>query len=142
MTSHTVEIREMPREVIPEVEKIATWLRSGSPTYQQAENVRICQSLDELDDKDKLKRLFLNEIKKGLPNGRDPSDSHMYVIHYQAPALVPLGEGWIMELIPLYTVKGPVRVGGKELSRNSYFHLTARDHASGDFYAAMIIFKI
>ncbi|KAJ8132895.1 hypothetical protein O1611_g728 [Lasiodiplodia mahajangana] len=119
MASPKIEFRNVPADAIPEAEEVATWLRGGEADFQIVEG-----------------------ILKELPGDQTrPSESRIVAIHFEQPTIVPYEQGWMMEFIPVHTVKGPVQVGGQELSPNSYVHLTTEVRVTGDFYVILLMSK-
>ncbi|KAI0097501.1 hypothetical protein GGR51DRAFT_578047 [Nemania sp. FL0031] len=155
MSSSEVEIRQMPANAIPQAEKIKIWLLSEDADFQIVEGIRICKNVEGLAEATwRLGKSFLDEIKacliqlsyliamRDLPDNQDkPSENSVIALHFEKPTIVPCEPGWKIEFIPVYTVKGPVKVAGREVSPNSYAHLTEEERVTGDFYAILLMFK-
>ncbi|KAI1419924.1 hypothetical protein F5Y12DRAFT_176199 [Xylaria sp. FL1777] len=144
MTNPAVESWPLPADAVSETDGVANWLRSEDANFQTVDQIKICKNINGLSTATaKLSEHFTEEIRSRLPNGRaKPSQTRVSAIHFENPTAVPLEPGWVMELIPIYTVQGTVEVGGQQHSPNTYFHLTSPARVSGNFFGLLLLSQI
>ncbi|KAI0974554.1 hypothetical protein F4678DRAFT_423139 [Xylaria arbuscula] len=62
-------------------------------------------------------------------------------IHFNCPTIIPIDAGWVINLILIHVVEGPVGGGLSQLSPNSYVHLSKEASVSGDFLGLLLLFR-
>ncbi|KAI1428428.1 hypothetical protein F5Y12DRAFT_782598 [Xylaria sp. FL1777] len=129
-----IQSKSLPSGADAEVGKVAAWLLSKDANFQIVDDVDICKNTKGLATiTSDLLELFANEIQI--------LETRVIAIHFHRPTIVPLEQGWIMDLIPIH-VEGPVTVGGQSLDLNSYFHLTQQARVSGDFFGLLLLSRL
>ncbi|KAI1300644.1 hypothetical protein F5Y03DRAFT_363987 [Xylaria venustula] len=144
MASFAVERRPLPPDAVAEADKVATWLRSGAADFQIVDQISICKNVNGLfSATSRLSELFEDEIKNHLPAGHPrPSQTRVIAIHFEKPTALPVDPGWVIELLPVHVVQGPVEVGDQQHTPKSYFHLTTKTRVSGDFFSILLLSQI
>ncbi|KAI0539202.1 hypothetical protein GGR58DRAFT_525178 [Xylaria digitata] len=142
MSTLNVEIKPLPSGADTEARKVASWLLSKDANFQVVEDVDICKNTKELATMtSNLLELFANEIQNRIPRKAKPLETRVTAIHFNRSTIVPLEQGWMMELIPIH-VEGAVVVGDRPLDPDSYFHLTQHVKVSGDFFGLLLLSRL
>ena len=71
----------------------------------------------------------------------DTAESRVTAIHFHYPTVVPVNAKWVIDLIPIQVVEGPVVLGECELGRSSYVHLLKEASVLGNFFGLLLLFR-
>ncbi|KAI1085988.1 hypothetical protein F5B19DRAFT_498789 [Rostrohypoxylon terebratum] len=131
-----IQLKPMPLGAPDEFKKIREWLQSNAADFQTANNIKICKNTDALSD---VTKGLLKKFVKGVTVVS--SKTLVTAIHFEQSAIVPVDEGWVVDLMPVHTT-GPVKVEGKDFNLGHYVHLTEDANVSGDFFAILLLSKL
>ncbi|KAI1400051.1 hypothetical protein F4819DRAFT_487945 [Hypoxylon fuscum] len=137
MSSEDLKGKPLPSKAVDELAKVAAWLQSDAANFEVVDNIKICKNIDGLATAtvDLLKR-FTAEVKKR------PTQNRITALHFDQPAIVPVEEGWNVDLIPVHLVEKPVEVESQQLNLGHYFHLTKEARVSGEFFAVLLLSQL
>ncbi|KAI0813987.1 hypothetical protein GGR55DRAFT_633467 [Xylaria sp. FL0064] len=135
------ERRSLPAGAAAEMEQLATWMRSEAADFQIEDQIKFCKNTKKLSSvASRLGELFTFEIENLLPSGySSPLKFRASAIHFEKPTALPVDPGWMIELIPVHIVRGPVEVGDEQHIPNSFFHVSTRTRVSGDFFGLLLM---
>ncbi|KAI3317586.1 hypothetical protein HD806DRAFT_541054 [Xylariaceae sp. AK1471] len=143
MTTPAAESRPLPSGAEKDIGKVAAWLLSTEANFQTVDHVTICKNIGGLATvTSDLSELFAGEIKKQIPGRMKPVQTRVTAIHFDRPTVIPLKQGWVMELIVIPVVNGAVVVGDQPFAPNSYFHITDQAQVSGDFFGVLLLSQL
>ncbi|KAI5924568.1 hypothetical protein F4810DRAFT_664212 [Camillea tinctor] len=135
--SNTPDIKLLPQGAIAEIPKIAEWLQSKEAEFKIVDDIEICKNSNDLAKvADKFLKKFAKEV---TPN---PSQNRLTAIYLDQPTIVPIDQGWIVDLIPVHVVEGIVTVEGRQLDKGHYLHMKEEAWVSGDFYAVLLLTEL
>ncbi|KAI0440204.1 hypothetical protein F4803DRAFT_528205 [Xylaria telfairii] len=137
MADSALENKSLPDGAVTELEKVAKWLRSPDANFQITDNVKICNNTNGLAA---VTADFLQKFAKEVPVC--VSESRVTAIHFDSPTTVPVDAGWVVYLVPIHVLEGPVTVEGRPLSPNSYIHLATGASVSGGFFGLLLLFHL
>ncbi|KAI1274203.1 hypothetical protein F5Y07DRAFT_401691 [Xylaria sp. FL0933] len=134
MAGLSSERRLLPAGAAVEAQKIATWMCSKEARFFHIENqIAFCTNKSELSS-------------NLLPNGYSKSQiSHVTAMHFEKPTVLPVYSKFMVELIPVDILRGPVQVGDKKYIPNTFFHVSnetqdeGETRVSGDFFALLFM---
>ncbi|KAI0896260.1 hypothetical protein F4806DRAFT_55993 [Annulohypoxylon nitens] len=136
MASVDIQPKPMPSGAITEFIRVGEWLQSSAANFQAANNIKICKNTDALAEVTKaLLKQFVKEVTV------NSLETLVTAIHFEQPAMVPVEEGWVVDLMPIHT-EGSVYVGNTELNLGHYVHLTKEVDVSGNFFAVLLLSKL
>ncbi|OTA89593.1 hypothetical protein M434DRAFT_398485 [Hypoxylon sp. CO27-5] len=129
--------KPLPSGAVGELSKVADWLQSSEADFQTVNNIKICRNTQGLANvtADLLKQ-FAAEVTSA------PSENRVTSIHFDQPAVVPVEEGWTVDLIPVHISSGTITVESQQLSLDQYAHLKKEARVSGEFFAVLLLSQL
>ncbi|KAI0378153.1 hypothetical protein F5Y04DRAFT_262526 [Hypomontagnella monticulosa] len=137
MAKNDSKSKALPSGAVTELSRVFEWLQSRNADFQSIGNIKIFSNTNGLADAtNNLLKQFAAEVKS------TPSTNRVTVIRFDQPAVIPVDQGWEVDLIPIYITKGPVVVGDEQLDMGYYFHLTKEVQVSGEFVAVLLLTQL
>ncbi|KAI1086573.1 hypothetical protein F5B19DRAFT_478770 [Rostrohypoxylon terebratum] len=137
MANNNFKIKPLPSGAVAKVPPVALWLQTSAANFQLVDNIKICKNIEGLADKTTdLLKYFAAEVTFPV------SQNRITAIHFDEPAVVPVEEGWTVDLIPVHLVGGVMKVEDEVLNPEFYVHLTKKAQVSGDFFAVLLLSQI
>ncbi|KAI1390661.1 uncharacterized protein F4822DRAFT_157605 [Hypoxylon trugodes] len=136
MASVGSEARDLPAGAYAELGNIALWFQSEAANFQVTNDIEVCTNTNGLAE---TAEKFLGEFRSEIRP--PPSEVRITAIHFNQPTIVPVEEGWSVDLIPVRVVGDVVRVGGQMLWPSRYIHLQREARVSGDFFTILVLSK-
>ncbi|KAI1411850.1 hypothetical protein F5Y13DRAFT_51726 [Hypoxylon sp. FL1857] len=129
--------KRLPSGAAGELAKVAAWLQTGTADFQTVNNIKICRNTQGLADitTDLLKQ-FAAEVTIA------PSENRVTAIHFDQPAVVPVEQGWTVDLIPVHINGGTITVESQPLELGHYVHLKKETRVSGEFFAVLLLSQL
>ncbi|KAI0835750.1 hypothetical protein F5Y06DRAFT_275287 [Hypoxylon sp. FL0890] len=129
--------KPLPSGAVGELAKVADWLQTSEADFQTVNNIKICRNTQGLANvtTDLLKQ-FSAEVTSA------PSENRVTAIHFDQPAVVPVEQGWTVDLIPVHTNGGTITVESEQLNLGQYVHLKKEARVSGEFFAVLLLSQL
>ncbi|KAI1447104.1 hypothetical protein F5Y02DRAFT_51855 [Annulohypoxylon stygium] len=137
MADANSQSKPLPPRAVSALSKVSNWLRDDIADFQTLKNTKICKNIQGLADiTAELMRGFAAEVKF------TSSENRVTAIRFDEPAIVPVDEGWVVDLIPVHIMGGIAKVNNSEIKLVNYARLREGAEVSGQFFAVLLLSRL
>jgi len=140
MADSTTHIEILPDHSMAAMVAVGNKTKSGEITFTPSDgDIEIIENSAELRNVcDPLLRAFAEKNRKS-----HGSETRVTMVHVKGDksVIIPVEDGWEVDMIPVRETGGNPSVNGKELGLGHYAHLTEKYQVRGDMYAVLLLWK-